>query len=133
MSDKKTLQLGMNPSTASGRLVKDLLWHFISTTTDALCCKCNQPLERSTFSVEHIEPWLDSDDPVGNYFNISNIGFSHLRCNIADVRRKTAQCGSHRAYAKGCRCTLCKEAKKDYQASRYTSEKRKEIYATKGY
>ena len=41
MSDKKKMQLGMNPSTASNRLVKDVLWKLVQQTGQNTCCKCN--------------------------------------------------------------------------------------------
>lgn len=44
-------------------------------------------MTRDTFSLEHIEPWLDSEDPVGLFFNQDNISFSHLSCNISDARK----------------------------------------------
>ena len=85
--DKKKLQLGMNPSTASHRLVKDLLWFFICQTKDGVNChRCGQMMDRDTFSIEHKTPWLDSDDPVGLYFNLANVDFSHKSCNYAAKR-----------------------------------------------
>lgn len=86
MSDKKKMQLGMNPSTASGRLVKDVLWSLIQETEQDVCCKCGEKMTRETFSIEHITPWLDSEDPVGLYFDLENIGFSHHSCNVGDAR-----------------------------------------------
>lgn len=84
---KKQTQLGMNPSTASHRLVKDTLWKLVVATGQDKCNRCGQPMTRETFSIEHKIPWLDSDDPVGLFFDQDNIAFSHLRCNIADGRR----------------------------------------------
>ena len=132
MSDKKKQQLGMNPSTASGRLVKDLLWNFVETTGQSACCKCGEPMSRETFSIEHTTPWLDSDDPVGLYFDISNISYSHLRCNIETARRSKAECGSSRSYDNGCRCSLCKEAKAKKYANSYSASKRNERYLRTG-
>lgn len=83
--DKKQKQLGMNPSTASHRLVKDTLFKFI-VEAGYVCHKCGGELTRDTFSIEHKEPWLDSDDPVGMFFDQKNIAFSHLSCNVRDVR-----------------------------------------------
>lgn len=74
----------MNPSTAQGRLVKDLLWDFIVKCSLDTCCKCGKKMSRDTFSIEHLEPWLDSPDPLYYFFNIDNIGYSHLSCNVAD-------------------------------------------------
>ena len=65
MSDKKKMQLGMNPSTASHRLVKDTLWRLIQATDQTACVKCGDSMTRETFSIEHLEPWLDSEDPQG--------------------------------------------------------------------
>lgn len=85
MSDKKTKQLGMNPSTASHRLVKDLLWKLVQDTGQSSCCKCGELMSRETFSIEHITPWLDSDDPVGLYFDLGNISFSQLTLDAGNV------------------------------------------------
>jgi hypothetical protein len=101
MSDKKKEQLGMNPSTASGRLVKDVLWSLIVQTKQDVCCKCKQSMTRETFSIEHVKPWLDSNDPVGLYFDLDNISFSHLSCNISDARKDTNSRIEHHAKRKG--------------------------------
>ena len=82
--DKKQLQLGMNPSTASGRLVKDLLFNFVK---GKLCCHCGTLMTRDNFSIEHVEPWLDSENPVERYFNIDNIDYAHLSCNVKQARK----------------------------------------------
>jgi hypothetical protein len=134
MSDKKTKQLGMNPSTASGRLVKDLLWNLIETTGQDACCKCSEPMSRETFSIEHVTPWLDSGDPVGLYFDLENISYSHLRCNIKDARTKApAQCGTVQRYNKyGCRCDPCKAARSEERTKYYTKEGRQARYERTG-
>lgn len=108
---KKQEQLGMNPSTASHKLVKDLLFYFIQQN-NIKCHQCGNEMTREDFSIEHIIPWLDSEDPVGLYFNIDNIGFSHLKCNIGAARRVSGlQEHGISGYKKhGCRCEICKEA-----------------------
>ena len=85
--EKKQQQLGMNPSTASGRLVKDILYKLVSER-DNNCYRCGKGMTRETFSVEHKEAWLDSADPVGLFFSLDNISFSHHSCNVAAGRRK---------------------------------------------
>lgn len=80
-------QLGMNPSTASHRLVKDLLWKFIVYTGQHYCFCCNKGMSRETFSIEHKIPWLDSKNPKELFFDLGNIAFSHLSCNSAVARR----------------------------------------------
>jgi len=66
--NKKKEQLGMNPSTASGRLVKDILWNYIVSSGHDECYRCGSCMTREDFSIEHKVPWLDSEDPVGLYF-----------------------------------------------------------------
>lgn len=82
--EKKHNQLGMNPSTASHRLLKDLLFSFIK---DRPCSKCGELMVRENFSVEHIMPWLDSSNPIELYFDLTNISYSHLSCNIGAARK----------------------------------------------
>lgn len=133
MSDKKKEQLGMNPSTASGRLVKDVLWNLIVQTKQDICCKCKKLMTRETFSIEHIKPWLDSDDPVGLYFNLENISFSHLSCNISDARKQEATCGTYTRYKNhSCRCEPCKLAASAFKAKYYTKESRQKQYNRTG-
>lgn len=86
MSDKKKMQLGMNPSTAANRLVKDVLWKLIVQTGQDSCCKCGESMSRETFSIEHLVPWLDSEDPLKLYFDLDNISFSHHSCNVGSAR-----------------------------------------------
>jgi len=133
--EKRALQLGMNPSTASGRLVKDILWDLICKTSQDNCCKCGEAMARDTFSVEQIEPWLDSEDPVGLFFDLSNISFSHLKCNFADARRPTKGtmvCGTVSKYTSRCRCCECRDSWNDYKRKKYTSEDRRNRYLRTG-
>ena len=81
----KAKQLGMNPSTASGRLVKDVLFKFVSEAGHK-CFQCGGGLTRETFSLEHKTPWLHTDEPVKNYFDLDNIAFSHKSCNSSAAR-----------------------------------------------
>ncbi len=127
MSDKKKLQLGMNPSTASGRLVKDILWDFIKKTNQDFCCKCGKVMARETFSIEHITPWLDSENPVEKYFDLSNISFSHICCNLEDSRRnKKFQSEEERSAAE-------RESWRNSKKKNYCPEKRKQKYLVNGY
>ena len=134
MSEKKRNQLGMNPSTASHRLVKDILWKLIVNTKQDSCCKCGVIMTRENFSIEHLTPWMDSEDPVGIYFDLNNISFSHLGCNVADKRdtRVLKPCGTHQSYDRGCRCVDCKLAKSIFRKGLYSSKKRKEKYRSNG-
>ena len=82
--DKKHAQLGMNPSTAQNRLVKDILYDLIKDTP---CFHCGEKLTRDTFSIEHKVAWLDSENPVRLFFDLSNISYSHHSCNVGASRQ----------------------------------------------
>jgi hypothetical protein len=86
--EKMRGQLGMAYGTASGRLMKDLLFDFISRAGHK-CFRCGGEMCRETFSVEHKEPWLDSEDPVKQFFSLENISYSHFACNVRAARRAT--------------------------------------------
>jgi len=132
---KKTQQLGMNPSTASGRLVKDLLFNFVKKA-DITCFQCGGELTRDTFSIEHKTPWLDSESPIDLYFDTDNISYSHLNCNIKSARKRgptVIEHGTVTGYVdKGCRCDPCKEAKASYSKKKYSPEERRKRYLVTG-
>lgn len=86
MSKKHSL-LGMNPSTASHRLVKDLLWKMITESKQDICFHCGKMMTRETFSIEHKKPWMSSENPLQTYFDLENISFSHLSCNVTAGRK----------------------------------------------
>lgn len=128
--DKKAEQLGMNPSTASNRLVKDILFKLVVQTGQDNCFHCGQKVSREDFSIEHKAPWLDTEDPVEMFFDLDNIAFSHFKCNVGAARQKYAECGSASKYRAGCRCDLCKAAKAIAikNGKSHTTEARRERY-----
>jgi|JI10StandDraft_1071094.scaffolds.fasta_scaffold10823_6 hypothetical protein len=130
---KKENQLGMNPSTASGRLVKDILYSLVVQTNKDNCHHCGKKINREDFSIEHKVPWLDSEDPQYLFFDLSNIAFSHLKCNTSAARtRPLAPCGTQSAYQRGCRCVHCIGATTIRSRQVYTTEKRRERYLRNG-
>lgn len=129
---KKHNQLGMNYSTASGRLVKDLLFKFAIHAGEK-CHQCGGGLQRGDFSIEHKTPWLDSADPIAMFFDLDNIAFSHLGCNAGAARRRTpSEHGTNRKFGLGCRCELCVKAKADTRKKYYAPEQRREKYIKTG-
>ena len=84
MSKKKEQQLGINHSTASARLIKDILFSFVK---EVPCYRCGLPLSREDFSIDHKEPWLNTEDPVKLYFDIDNVSYSHIKCNTEAARK----------------------------------------------
>lgn len=89
MQFNKNQQLGMPFGTASQRLKKTLLY-FLAVRLDLhWCFQCGKEIQTcEELSVEHKIPWLDSENPRDLFFNLDNIAFSHLICNIS-ARRKT--------------------------------------------
>ena len=46
------------------------------------------------------------------FFDLNNISFSHLKCNVGAARRIYSKHGTRQSYKKGCRCDECKYAVK---------------------
>jgi hypothetical protein len=90
---KKHQQLEMNHSTASGRLIKDILYSFVEKTNNK-CYRCGDDMSRETFSVDHIVPWLDSENPTEVFFDLGNISFSHGSCNVKLARKPSKKYAS---------------------------------------
>lgn len=85
---KKDEQLGMNAGTAYHRLRKSLLFSLVKECGRDWCYQCGERIENEKdLSVEHMVPWLDSEDPVKLFFDLDNISFSHLKCNISNARK----------------------------------------------
>lgn len=110
-SDKKAKQLGMPPGTAANKLRKSILFKLLKESKQNFCFQCGAEIEtEEELSIEHKVPYLDSEDPKKLFFDLDNIAFSHLFCNIGASRKTYAQCGMASKYDKGCRCTGCIEA-----------------------
>lgn len=114
MSEKKTKQLEMNFSTASGRLRKTIMFHLIEKLDENWCYRCGGKIESADdLSTEHKISWLDSDNPKELFFDLENIAFSHKSCNYSNGRRKRGlKHPSQESYKRGCRCNECKEIEK---------------------
>lgn len=87
MSEKKSKQLGVNYSTASHRLIKDIMYDLLVRLGKNKCFHCGKDMTRGTYSVEHKTAWLDSHNPIELFFDLDNISFSHLSCNISRARK----------------------------------------------
>ena len=86
----KSDALGMPIGTASNRLRKMILFSLVCRFNLNTCYQCNgEILSIDDLSIEHKEPWLQADDPVESFFNLDNIAFSHLSCNVAAGSRPT--------------------------------------------
>lgn len=126
--DRKKQQLGMNPSTASAKLIKDLLFDFVIKSGHK-CFRCGGILTRDTFSIEHKVSWLNSDNPLKLFFDINNIAYSHLVCNVAassgvkgkiTIRKGRIAHGISGYRKMSCRCNICKTAYSKARKEKYT-------------
>ena len=86
---KKDIQLGMSHGKANNKLRKLLLFELSRRCGLNFCFQCGKEIETvDQFSIEHKIPWLDSESPIELFFNLDNIAFSHLLCNIGNIRKK---------------------------------------------
>lgn len=112
----KSKQLQMPFGTACNRLRKSLLFQLAQQCGRAVCHRCQQPItDVAHFSIDHMVPWEKSDTPAYLFFDLSNIGFSHLFCNV-----------SHRRSRIGQGPAVTREKAAAYMRSVYTTERRRE-------
>lgn len=108
---KKNIQLGMPYGTACGQLRKKILFKYIKIANEDTCFHCQQKIQTSDdLSIEHRNPWLDISTDL--FWDLNNITFSHLKCNIKNTRQPLKGKGKHPgqwAYKMGCRCQKCRD------------------------
>jgi hypothetical protein len=86
--NKLETQLGMKFAKANSRLTRMILFNFAQTNNQDTCFHCRKKIESvDGFSIEHKIPWIDSIDPIKTFFDLNNIAFSHLACNMKAARR----------------------------------------------
>ena len=122
---KKNLQLKMSYGKAVHKLRKAIMFQMIQKVGLDICFQCGKRIETvDELSIEHKIPWLDSENPVELFFDLDNIAFSHLTCNIRAGRNgQYLNIVPHgiNGYKRGCRCPICYVAK----------QKEKRIYLNK--
>lgn len=122
---KKTEQLGMPHGTAAARLRKQVLFHILKKHGENVCFRCEKIIVSvEELSLEHKIPWMDND--VKLFWDINNIAFSHLSCNVGDARSYHKENGKHpsqQQYKNGCRCQGCR----DIEAERRRSQRERGI------
>lgn len=80
--DKKSKILGMPWGTANHRLRKSILFSLLQRLGEDCCFRCgNKVVDIDTLSIEHKQPWVDDPDL---FWDLGNISFSHLKCNIQE-------------------------------------------------
>lgn len=112
--------MGMSWGSANNTLRKSILFKYVTLAGDGFCFKCGAEIESiDDFSIEHKDVWLHTDDPVGKFFDLDNIAFSHLSCNNVDRPEFAADANARRWKAfrndrekRGVAyCTVCKSEK----------------------
>jgi|SRR5580658_9124067 hypothetical protein len=79
-------QLGMSSGTATYRLARLLLFHYVQQASADKCFRCGLKIESiDDFSVEHKKPWLHVSPDL--YWDLGNIAFSHRTCNSGAARQ----------------------------------------------
>jgi hypothetical protein len=75
----KSAILGENFSTATSRLRKNVLFDLLVRHDENKCFRCGERITRpEELSMEHMEPWRTP----AQFWDVDNIAFSHLRCNV---------------------------------------------------
>lgn len=70
----------MSYGTAQHRLRKLVLFDLLKRHNENSCFRCGHTIEGADeLSIEHKQPWLDASAKL--FWDLSNIAFSHLRCN----------------------------------------------------
>lgn len=80
-NERRAKLLGMPWGTANGRLRKSILFSLLHKHNENNCYRCGLVIERvEDLSIEHKLPWENVS--VSLYWDIENIAFSHLKCNV---------------------------------------------------
>jgi hypothetical protein len=126
---KKDKQLGMSHGKATHQLRKMIIFNLVQRLGEDVCYRCGKKIENvDELSIEHKIDWLDSSNPVDLFFDLGNIAFSHLNCNVSASYRPTGLREStphgRTRYKAGCRCETCISAQ--HEAQRINREKKRE-------
>jgi len=79
----KSQALGMSHGKAANKLRKIILFSFICYLNLNKCYRCEKQIKDiEDLSIEHKTAWLHAEDPYETFFDLNNIAFSHLKCNI---------------------------------------------------
>lgn len=80
---QKKKQLGLNPSTATARLRKMVLFDLVKKVRQDSCFRCGKKIRRyEDLSIDHKKPWLHVNPDL--FWDLDNITFSHTKCNKPD-------------------------------------------------
>jgi hypothetical protein len=87
-NEKKRALLGMPFGTATARLRKTLLFVMAKRLGENICYRCSKEITTEVdFSIEHKKAWALQPDPIKAFFDLGNIAFSHIACNVGAASR----------------------------------------------
>jgi len=139
-NETKNILLGMPHGTANGILRKNIIFWLAGKSDMLNCFRCGKLIEDiNEFSIEHKRPWQREPEPKEAFFDIDNISFSHIKCNVDARNLMKTHCPKGHPYngsvsKRGWKvCHVCHritEAK--YKRKKYTTEKRHSRYIRTG-
>src|SRR5437868_6523848 len=81
---KKNHLLKENFSSACYKLKKNIMFGLAGQLGLLVCLRCKKVIECvKDFSVDNKEAWMCANDPIQSFYSLTNIAFSHTRCNSA--------------------------------------------------
>lgn len=105
--------LGIPFGTAMNQLRKNIMFDMMKQLNKDICFRCGEKIETvKDFSIEHKKAWQQDRNPKESFYDLNNITFSHLKCNIGAGKKMERQPlihGTLTAYAY-CKCDKYKEA-----------------------
>lgn len=82
-NDVKTAVLGVPFGTANARLRKMIIFALVQRLGEDVCYRCGKLIENiEELSIEHKKAWLQQENPKEAFYDLENIAFSHLVCNV---------------------------------------------------
>ena len=76
--------LGMPHGTANNKLKKSIIFELATRLKMTACMRCGSTINSiDDMSIDHIHAWQSSPYPKVAFFDLTNIAFSHLSCNIS--------------------------------------------------
>jgi hypothetical protein len=85
-NQRKSNFLGMPFGTACNRLKKNIMFSLVCKLGMDTCYRCGHKIESvDDLSIEHMQEWEGIDKEL--FWDIDNIAFSHLKCNVPIARK----------------------------------------------
>jgi hypothetical protein len=101
--------LGMPYGTAGNRLRKLIMFYLLERHGENVCFKCKRLIETAEeLSIEHIRSWQLGGPQL--FWEMSNIAFSHLKCNRQSVSKPGSGVKRRKVGPEGTAwCNRCKD------------------------